>query len=289
MDFKPRKLPKEAASKMRVCPVDTVSPFALMPAPVYALMKLNEKLVSVKAPLDFFTPEELQRFKSFKLFYFQSFVDSIAPVRQAARTVLSLLSTSPKAAVSSTGGATPGVATSKADVGLLPAPYEISDAVLRILAPLWGPTVAIEPFFAAVFTNELCELIPGDVLLAARDKSVKLYEDGILISGWAVFLALHLGYCNLEFLNKLRSRVFSEVSSGVELSSDYVIMDELLESARKTILLKRFKLVSLDSLLNQDDRNSQKLAGRLKRIWSSLVNEDAPLATIHGEGGFADA
>jgi len=71
MDFRQRKLPKEAAINLRISPIASVKPYALMIAPVYVFMRVNEKFVSVKAPLDFFTPEELERLKSFESFFFQ--------------------------------------------------------------------------------------------------------------------------------------------------------------------------------------------------------------------------
>ena len=56
MDFSRKKLPPDAAEKMRNCPIHSVQPYALMIAPAYVYMKVNKKFVAVKAPLDFFTP-----------------------------------------------------------------------------------------------------------------------------------------------------------------------------------------------------------------------------------------
>ena len=51
--YETKKLQLESVDKLIQCPVHTIEPFALMLAPAYILMKLNQKLVSVKAPLDF--------------------------------------------------------------------------------------------------------------------------------------------------------------------------------------------------------------------------------------------
>jgi hypothetical protein len=194
MDFSKRKLPKEAAESMRICPIDTVKPYAMMLAPVYAYMKLNEKFVSVKAPLDFFTPGELDKLRTFEAFHLPAFVDTVLPFRSAARSVRALLSWSPELSVKG---------PRKDLVALPPASYELSDAVLRIVGPLWSSQAKVEPFFVAAFVNELCELLPAESLTTARDRSFDLYENAVLGSSWAVFLALHLGYVDLAFLNRL--------------------------------------------------------------------------------------
>ena len=81
MEFSKRKLPKEAAHQLRVCPIPSVQPYALMLSPVYVFMKANEKFVSVKAPLDFFTQEELSKLRMYDTFYMPDFVDRTLPFR----------------------------------------------------------------------------------------------------------------------------------------------------------------------------------------------------------------
>lgn len=202
MDFRPRKLPKEAATKLRISPIVSVKPYSLMLAPVYVFMKLNEKFISVKGPLDFFTPEELERLGSFESFFLPAFVDSALPFREVARHVRRLLSWEPEL-------------DDKGD--LPPAPYEIADAVLRLVGPLWGAGMVIEPFFAAVFANELCDLLPPEKLRLAREQDVIAYERAILRAGWAVFLAVQLGYCDLPFINALLQRTFDASFTGVDI------------------------------------------------------------------------
>ena len=155
MYFRPTKLPREAAINLRISPIASVKPYSLMLAPVYVFMRLNEKFVSVKGPLDFFTPEELERLKPFESFFLPEFVDAALPFRQIARNVRRLVGWEPEY---------------KGEEQLPPAPYEVSDAVLRMIGPLWAPGLVIEPFFAAVFANELCELLPPEKLRAARDQ-----------------------------------------------------------------------------------------------------------------------
>ena len=55
---------------------------------------------------------------------------------------------------------------------LPPAPYELADGSAEMMAPLWGKNFRIEPFFACVFANEFCSLLPGEELMAAREKDL---------------------------------------------------------------------------------------------------------------------
>jgi hypothetical protein len=61
MEFSRKKLGQEAIRELRVCSIASVQPYALMLSPVYAYLPQNAKFVAIKAPLDFFTPEELAR------------------------------------------------------------------------------------------------------------------------------------------------------------------------------------------------------------------------------------
>jgi hypothetical protein len=272
MDFTRKKLPKEAALNLRICPIASVKPYALMLGPVYVFMRLNEKFVSVKGPLDFFTPEELERLKTFESFHLPEFVDQALPFRQVARHARSIVGWTP---------------TEDGEEQLPPAPYELSDAVLRMLGPLWGPDAVIEPFFAAVFANELCDLLPDAVLVSAREQSVQAFERAVLRSGWAVFIALHLGYCELPFLNRLRRRVFegsdlAPPSTGVASEIDElvaVVFDSMGADLRSPVRGSVFE--------EQGSRAGLKMAGRLKRVLT-MIDATEPASTIFGERGFVD-
>jgi hypothetical protein len=266
MDASLKKLPPEAEKNLRTCPISTVSPYVLMLAPVYVFMKLNEKYVAVKAALDFFTPGELERLKPFETFFIPDSIDRTLPYRDAGRRVRGLLTYVPPAP--------PGQDERLSDfpeVALPPAPYEMSDAVLRVLGPLWelvpGSGAAIEPYFLLALVNELCEVIPGEMLSKARDFDVKLYETAVYRSSWAVFMALHLGYCDLSFLNALRMRVFQETVKIIEpeqaLRSE---IDDLVAIATESLANERVEKVGEGSFTTRSDRSSQKLLARINRV-----------------------
>jgi hypothetical protein len=280
MDFTRRKLPMTATANLRICPVETVQPFALMLAPVYVFMRRNEKFVSIKAPLDFFTEEELGRLRSFEIFYFPDFVDSALPFRQVARRAKALLKWDPD----------------ESKIPLPPAPFEISDAIIRTVGPLWSPNRKLEPFFATVFANELCELLPGEELLQARDRDLKIYERAVILSGWIVFFGLHLGIVNSEYLNAIRLRSFRKIVSGASDSAS-----ELPSIGRESDLGEL--LILLDQSLpgdaiygaldpsffgQRDERVARKLVSRLKRVQDELIDATMPPASVVGERGFID-
>jgi hypothetical protein len=273
MDFTLRKLPMEAASTLRICQIDTVKPFALMLAPVYVFMRRNEKYVSVKGPLDFFTPEELERLRTFETVFMPPFVDVVLPFRQVARRAKAILFWDPSA-----GGKSP----------LPPSPFELSDAILRVVGPLWSPEHRLEPFFVSVFANEFCDLLPGNELLEVRDRDLALYERGIFISSWMVFLSLHLGITDTDYLNALRLHSFRKVI-GTEVSDEGMspFRDELFELLDDLLADEAvYQPLGFEDFEGRSERVAQKLASRMKRVEESLTDITFKKPSIWGEKGF---
>ena len=99
------------------------------------------------------------------------------------------------------------------DIG--PPPFEVSNIVLRNVSRVWGKDKRIEPFFLAYFIHKLLGELPPDTIKAGRDWDINAYERGILQSAWGVFLAMHLGYCDLDFLKEFRIRVFNDAVAGI--------------------------------------------------------------------------
>lgn len=256
---------------MKVCPVASVSPYALMLSPVYVLLEKNAKYVAVKAPLDFFTDDELSRLKSFGHFYLPQFVDSVMPFRNTARAIRTLL-TLPT-----------------------PAPYEISDAVLRMIGPLWSEGTRLEPFFVAVFANELCDLLPAGLLAGARDNDVEVFEKAVLQSSWAVFIALHLGKCDMSYLNALRSSVFSDATTNADTGATNNETAGIAALARKSITSAGQKHIEGEAITAvqelQDIQLSlaHKMSARLERVKREFVRAGTTPPTIFGQEGFVDA
>lgn len=280
MDFSKRKLPIEATSKLRMCPVDTVKPFALMIAPVYVYLRRNEKFISVKAPLDFFTPEELQKLRGVEMFFMPEFVDSVLPFRNLARRVKMVLGWNP---------------VESADA-LPPAPYELADGALRMTAPLWGRKLGLEPFFVCVFVNELCSLLPGEELVTAREKDTTLFERAIILSAWMVFLSLHVGTSDQGYLDRLRLDTFRRVMGFAQSVDSVLSFDSRSEAGELFRVLNQILVgenicqpLGVDFFATRKERVAQKIIARLHRVESEKLGGKSPLeGSIYGEKGFAD-
>ncbi len=279
MYFSHSKLPLSAAESMRQVPIRTVSPYALMLAPVYVFMKRNEKFVAIKAPLNFFVPEELEKLRPLERFFIPRFVDNALPFRNAARRVLAVMTWQPPAGNMASDKVYP-------EVPLPPAPYEVSDAVIRIIGTLWSNGALIEPFFLTVFANEVCDLIEGEVLRKAREKNVDLFEVAILRASLAVFLSLHLGHCDEAFLQRFRDRVFMDTFNEVPISSGGSDLDEIVAMCASLIPDQKAMLLKGDDLWKLPQRAAQKIASRLDRIKNEFIDRAAARPTIFGQEGF---
>ncbi len=278
MDFSRRKLPKDALEDMRLCPLKSVKPYALMLAPVYVFLPKNEKFISVKAPLDFFTPEELERLAPYRTFYLPEFVDSALSYRKAGRSIRGLLSWEPEAPLGESG-----------KVALPPPPYQLNDSILRMMGPLWGAGAAIEPFFVAVLVNELCDLFPFEILLKCRDRNIAVFEHAVLLSSWSVFLALHLGFSDLDFLNALRERVFDEVSDDKPSIAVTNEVDQLIILARASLPNEKVRTLQGNWFAGRPENVARRILGRIKRLQEQLIPEAATVVSVFGERGFIDA
>jgi hypothetical protein len=277
MDFTARKLPREAAPNLRRCPIDSIVPYALMLAPMYVYMPRNEKFVSVKAPLDFFTPEELAKLRSFESFFATEFVDQALPYRDAARVVKRLLTWNPEA-----------LPASERASALPPAPYELSDATIRALGPLWGAQGVIDPFFVAVFANELCPLLPTEELTAARDQSVPRFECALYRASWVVFTALHLGQCDLDYLFEARNHAF-RAAMGWGWHERLLGVRELIDFSARVLPDADVSWIRLDRLRAAGGHLAGRLTSRLERVAAALIRPADPLRSTRGPQGFLAA
>lgn len=275
MDFSQKKLQPESINELEQVPVESIKPFVPVFAPVYVYLRENAKLISIKAPLDFFTEKELAKFNSHKNLYFFNFKESTDLFKQAGEQARSLL-------------------TEPAEKNLLEkAVYEVSDETLKIIGALWweysGKIPGIEPFFIAVFITALCDPLPPQDLLKAREEYASQMDLALFRSSWAVFLALHLGYCDLGFLNELRMRTFRENIYGIP--ADHIVrneVDELIQFAYDTLRSTELKLIGADLFKRRKERISHKLEARLERVKKELMSQGKNPPTIFGKRGFID-
>lgn len=260
MEFASHKLKEGAASVLKRVPVDSVKPYALLESPMYVFMRRNGKFVAVKAPLDFFLPHELDRLAQFKNFYVPPSVDEMGPFKTAGRSIRAHLSW--REQIQERSGENE---TFFSKVVLAPSSFERSDAVLRTLAPLWRKDLSFEPFLIFILSNQLCDVFPEELMEKAREESVVWFETAILRSSLAVFLALLMGYDDLEFLNDFRQKTFRRIvfqESPMRSSSLRVIenwVDWLIPEAEQ-------KSIPFDIFAQYQDRLAKEISGRLHRV-----------------------
>jgi hypothetical protein len=273
MFFEEKKLGIESISELLQCRVNSVEPYALMLAPVYVYMKLNEKLVSVKAPLDFFTPEELEHLSRYETFYIPKSVQLGSRFQTAAKIVSNLLRFE-KESSSSLGK------------NLEPAIYEVSNEVLLAVIPLWGRGLCIDPFFTAVFADELCGTFPPEKMLESRELTVVRHDLGILLSGLSTFVLLHLGRFDLKQLIDIRFSIYEAI---VDRDENW----ELPTSEWHLVVrdLKKFvennEYFSVEALPKISSEWARKLSGRVQRIQKSPKLRSYPSLKFSGGKGEA--
>lgn len=262
MDFEQKKLSQEAEGDLHAIPLAEVRPYTLIFTPAYVHMRINQKFVSVKGPLDFFLPEELAKLSRFETLFFAKELEGVTPFLKAGARVRSLLKDNP------------------ADELKAP-PFVISDAILRAVAPLWtsapgGESLLIAPLNISAFVNELCDGFAPELLVRARDVDVQLFDTALLRSSWAVFAALHLGHLELRFLSRLRDRVFHSSLYGVAEDAEQSVgkdLETLANFSYETIFTGAVTTgvcpILSDAFESPDPKDSklmQKMESRMKRV-----------------------
>jgi hypothetical protein len=265
MLFEEKKLQLNSASRLLQCPINSIEPFALMISPVYVLMEKNKKFVSIKAPLDFFTAEELEKFKNYKAFYFPEFVNSSIKFQTAAIICRNLLT------------------LSRDEFPM--ASYEISRENFSVLSPLWGMKAKVEPFFACVFANELCHPLNSKKMLHAREKAVIRHDQGLLLSGLVVFVMIHLGWSDFNFVNDVRQKVYLRTVDGEEWHKSRSELELMISDLYQMIL--KGECLSVDFLIQLGSDWSQKLLARILQKDAIEKMMQFESATIFGDQGFA--
>ena len=267
MLFDDKKLNPEAVEDLLQCPIESIAPFTLMLAPIYVFMKLNQKFVSVKAPLDFFLPDELEKLRKHETFYVPKIIKSSVRYQTAARIIKKIYT------------------FNDSNSNLLGASsFEISNEVLKVIGSLWGNEVIVEPFFAAVFAHEFCRPLNSEMILNARETTVVRHDHGLLLSGVFVYVAVHLGWYSYEELNQLRDLIYERTVNGEDWSnatSSY----ELMINGLNQIIIKSSR-IDIDQLKELRLEWSQKLLSRISRIKSEISKYSEKSPSIYGEEGF---
>lgn len=215
MNFKNRKLPISEGRHLKKIRVEALEPARLLFSPLYIYMSLNKKYLAIKGPLDFLTVEEIRKLESLPFVYFSKFIDRLYPVRKMGEAIREVLSLEPRRLKTSSQASEAETLFPLVDLPV--ATYEISDRILKLLAPIWSYEWETELYLLSVLAEEVCGSLPVKILHEAREKSLQDYEQGHAISAWAIFLALQLGVTDLAVLVDLRKEAF-QTAQGKEAS-----------------------------------------------------------------------
>jgi hypothetical protein len=268
MTFEDKKLGLESIEDLFQCGINTVEPYALMLAPVYVFMKLNEKLVSVKAPLDFFTPDELKHLSRYETFYIPKSVQSGSRFQTAAKIIRNLLT------------------VKSDDTNFSPATYEISNEVMIALFSLWGKDLRVDPFFCAVFADELCGAFNPEKMVEARETAVVRHDAGILLSSVLTFILLHLGYFDYSALCKIRVMAYEAIVDRDESWDDVSQEWHIVARDLKKILGQNSTFAP--EMLRQNNAEwVRKFQGRVRRIENTPSLKKYPSLSVSDEEGMS--
>jgi hypothetical protein len=267
--------------------VSDCEPHAILLTPVYVYLLQNQKFVAIKGPLTFFEPSDLDKYKSFEHFYLPSFIDQLAPFQKVGRLVHDLLQTRQTYHLKANDGRKLSV--------VMPVPqYELDDAILRAVGPLWSEGIRLEPFFLCVVMEEICEPLAAEVIEAATEKNADLFELALLRASAAVFLALHLGYCDTATLRSLRDAAFENTLNDTPVGADPLA--QLIPLVRAALPVVETRMLSITRFIqllretgaDRSARNIRKLISRLTRVGDKLIRPSAAVASLYGEKGLLD-
>lgn len=261
MDFSLKKFGIRDTERLVKVPVQNIKPYTLIRGPAYVLMRRNERYLAVRGPLDFFTPEDVERLANFSVIYFTQFVETVQPFEQAGRTLRRILLWLDE--------------SSNYPVN----PYERSDAVVRILGPLWSADLQMEPFFATVLVEEICGPLPADLLQRSRNAGVSAFERRLLDASGVVLLLLLLGEGDLGHLQRVRKEIVEGVLPSHRWAREAL---KLLGDRDGVHPLRAWKW----SDWNPKHPLVERLQARMNRISLKLAKPYLDLPTVFGTKGF---
>ncbi|RYZ71854.1 MAG: hypothetical protein EOP09_04030, partial [Proteobacteria bacterium] len=176
MDFDRRKLNLDEQNSLIEIEIEKLVPLRPLGTVVYLRMEQNKKLLAIKGPFDFFTPDELQKLSAHKKLYAHPILESVQRIQRIAERVRSVL------------------AWQEAPEGIFlePAPYEISFSLRSHLSAVWRKVeqkVAVETYFLPFFMEELCGSFTSEAWIRFRSEDFPAYERALILTDTTLFLA----------------------------------------------------------------------------------------------------
>jgi hypothetical protein len=164
------------------------------------------------------------------------------------------------------------------------ATFELMREVSLLISDLWFSDLRVEPFFAAVFAQELCTPIDPKLLLWARDEAVMLHDHGLLLSGLFVFVAVQVGWIDLDELSRLRSEIYEKTIKCEDWSKPKNEAESIVADLHEIINSKR--QLSLEDLAGFQTEWASQLRSRLKGWSPRLTTKPERAPSVYGPQGF---
>jgi hypothetical protein len=280
MIFTYKKLPLEKVADLIPFQLTPSEDYKILGSPVYLLLQKNGKIVSLKEPLDFFTPEEREKIGTHGSQLFVSALHERAErfFRHGVeiRRTLSWLEE----------GEGPQ---------LEPSPFEVSHDLRLKLNPVWSRfsrknevIFGVESFFIPFLVNGICGSLPGDLVELSRTQNFGSYEIALLKSSLLVFFLLHLSYLDAGEIENIRMNCFQAVynekppTNGEwhqEVFSLYQWIDGKFPDSQS-------RLLTSEDLEAGNSVVLHKVNSRVKNFITEKL--ESPLS-VHGVNGFVES
>ena len=279
MNFDKRKRSKEEARDLVHIPADEIRPYEVLTAPVYVYLKANQKFIALKGPLDFFDENSIKNILGKNNIFIGPFYEEAQEIKKYAKALREELMQ-------------PYVRYNDFNDRPFPDPqitlptYARSRICLRKATEIWSSDRTIEPFVVMIYIDELCGLIPKSDLIRAYNRDVDQFELALLRSSWAVFLAMHLGYYDLDALTHLRLNAFNWTFDLPNNKVGFSETDRIIKTAMETVKVIDQKTIQDLMFKERDDELSRRLAARFDFRAVEYLGDDQNSWSIYGEKGF---
>jgi len=251
-----------------------IEPNRILFAPVYLYLRSNQKFVSIKEPLDFFTEADIEKLKTYENIYVHSFEKKLVPFQRAGKDLNQYLTSFEQ--------------NRWKQVQKGPYPYEVDHFILKRLSYLWGIDLSIEPFFTAVFVESFSGALEFKILKQAQEMDVVVYEKAFLLSSWIVFMALHIGYNDYDFLNKIRNEIFEFCLKAEKNPFNNSELEELFKISKNWVGENPFQKMTFQQFEKELSRVNQKFASRLKVVKEQFSENLKLEISLFGDDGICD-
>lgn len=276
MQYTWKKLSIDKVSELSRLELTEDLDFKILGSPVYLLLKKNEKLVSIKEPLDFFSKEERKKLiqQEAQLYVAPILKDSEEYFKMGRSIKEILLKGENK----------------EDQLGI--SPFEVSFLLRKKLNQIWSRykkdndfITGIESFFIVFLIDGAFGNIQSKKLIPSKQIDFDLYEHSLMISSIFTFFLLHLSLTDLDYLLFLRESAFERILDEKEenLIKWTSEVENLFSWIQNKFPGNSSRIIVEDDLKDCKENGLQKIHSRLIHFQKNDLKEPA---SIYGKIGF---